>query len=372
MVHGHTTAAEQGVRVLSFGREGFQELFLTASGPGRLDVSGAVRHLGLEGGCAGAVARAEMFVPTGAKELSRAGCLAPVQEPFAVTCVIGESAQNGHLGGVHLHAVTGRSLRPVELAGRVVGTVVETPYATECLLGDIRPATPCGSRVQQARATFEMMQEALQCVGMQFSNVVRTWLFLDDILSWYNEFNQVRTTFFTEHDIFEQLVPASTGIGGSNPAGTAMVTSVFAVKPKTDQVLVQAVPSPLQCPALEYGSSFSRAAEVAMPDHRRLFVSGTASIDPEGNTVHVGDVQGQVARTCEVVQAILQSRAMEWRDVTRATAYVRHPQDAPIFHRYCADSGIPALPVIIANNTICRDDLLFELEVDAITASPAP
>ena len=67
-----------------------------------------------------------------------------------------------------------------------------------------------------------------------------------------------------------------------------------------------AVPSPLQCPALDYGSSFSRAVELVAGDHRRLFVSGTASISPEGHTLHVGDVDAQVARTMEVVEAMLE------------------------------------------------------------------
>ena len=137
---------------------------------------------------------------------------------------------------------------------------------------------------------------------------------------------------------------------------------------KHPAVCVQALPSPLQCPALQYGSSFSRAVEVAMPDMRRVFVSGTASIAPGGETVHVGDVLAQTARTCEVVEAILASRQLGWEHVTRATAYVRHAADAGVFEQYRDRAGLPPLPVVVAHNTICRDDLLFELEVDAAQA----
>jgi hypothetical protein len=59
---------------------------------------------------------------------------------------------------------------------------------------------------------------------------------------------------------------------------------------------------------------------------------------------------------------------MRWEDVTRATAYVRHPEDAGVFEDYRASRGLPELPVVVAHNTICRDDLLFELEVDAVQA----
>jgi hypothetical protein len=47
---------------------------------------------------------------------------------------------------------------------------------------------------------------------------------------------------------------------------------------------------------------------------------------------------------------------------------VRYPEDAGVFEEHRRASGIPRLPVIVAHNTICRDELLFELEVDAVRA----
>lgn len=287
----------------------------------------------------------------------------PATLGFALTRVTGGTAT---LGGAHLHGVMGADVLPLVLDGQPVGAVWESPEATECLLSGIYATDTTAARPVQARATFERMEEALALAGMDFSHVARTWLFLDDILSWYNEFNPVRTQFFTDRGVFERMVPASTGIGGSNPVGAAMMTGVYAIKPNSEQVRVQAVPSPLQCPALAYGSSFSRAVEVDMPGVQRLFISGTAGIAPDGKTAHIGDVAGQARLTCEVVEAILQSRGMEWTDVTRATAYVRYPEDAGVFERTRVARGMPELPVIVTHNVICRDDLLFELEVDAV------
>jgi len=105
-----------------------------------------------------------------------------------------------------------------------------------------------------------------------------------------------------------------------------------------------------------------------LPDHRRLYVSGTASIAPEGHTIHVGNVDAQAAKTMEVIAAILASRGMDWTDVVRGIAYVRSAADLPVFARTCAALGLPAMPVVTINSTICRDDLLFELEVDTIRA----
>ncbi len=284
-----------------------------------------------------------------------------------LTWVLGDSATED-LGGLHLRVVAGAETEPVELDGRRVGTVIHGPHASECLLAGIRAEDTSAPRPEQARATFEAIERALATVGMDFNNVARTWLFLDDILDWYADFNVVRTAFFEEHGVFDRLVPASTGIGGANPWGAAMMVGAYAIEAHDPDVNVEALPSPLQCPALEYGSSFSRAAEVTMPGLQRVFVSGTASIDPDGKTAHVGDVRAQTALTCDVIEAILHSRDMDWEHVTRATAYVRHPKDAGVLDEHIAESHMPQLPAIVAHNTICRDELLFELEVDAVRA----
>ncbi|NSW55299.1 MAG: translation initiation inhibitor [Armatimonadetes bacterium] len=348
----HAAAPSQQLYTVTRNRQEFDELFLTLSGPDCTDISDLVDKAG-----GARIVRADVFGPP----------TPGWEEPdFPVTWVCNEHPDGADLSGVYVHAVQGAETRPLLVDGRVVGTVVETPYATECTLAGIRSIHTHKSRPEQARETFENIEKALAQVDMDFSNVVRTWLFLDQILEWYGEFNGVRTRFFNERDVFSKLVPASTGIGGANPAGSAMIASAFAMKPKSDQVCIQAVPSPLQCPALAYGSSFSRVVEVATPGCKRLLVSGTASIDRNGNTVYVGDVDGQVAKTFEVVQAILESRGMDWSHVTRATAYVRLTSDVGAYQRFVASRpDLAALPAIVANNIICRDDLLFELEVDA-------
>ena len=45
------------------------------------------------------------------------------------------------------------------------------------------------------------MERALESFEMKFTDIVRTWLFNDRILEWYDEFNEVRTEFFKKHDI---------------------------------------------------------------------------------------------------------------------------------------------------------------------------
>lgn len=284
---------------------------------------------------------------------------------WPITWIQGMGASGKLLTGTQVYAISGNQINMIKMEGEIIGNFYEDDDARYCLLGDLRPHDTSLSRRDQTRKTFEKIERALGLVDMNFSNVVRTWIYIDSILKWYDEFNDVRTKFFNERGIFNKLVPASTGIGVNNPHGAALVTDVLAIKPKTDKVRMFAVPSPLQCPAIDYRSSFSRAVELQLPDHRQLFISGTASIEQGGATVHVGDTAKQIDLTMEVVKSIMNSRGMSWENTTRAIAYFKDTKDIPLLYNYCKAKNLPTMPIAIAHSDICRDDLLFEIEFDA-------
>jgi len=131
-------------------------------------------------------------------------------------------------------------------------------------------------------------------------------------------------------------------------------------------IRVLAVPSPLQCPALDYRSAFSRAVEVQVPGRRHLYISGTASIDEHGASVYRGDIDGQIRWTMAVVEAMLKSRNMTWNDnALRAVTYFKDLQVAPRFTAYCRSHGLSERMVTPVQATMCREELLFEIELDA-------
>ena len=277
--------------------------------------------------------------------------------------------EDGHamnLYGTHIRAVSGIPVQQLELDGKIVGSLYEDEYVQYCYLSGLLPTEASRPRNEQAAEIFKQMDTVLRSNRMEFKDVLRTWFYNDNILEWYGDFNHVRDSFFNKNHIFEGLVPASTGVGGRNPAGMALVGALLAVKAKSEGVTASKIKSPLQSPALEYGSSFSRAVALDFPDHQRVYISGTASIDSDGTTVHIGEPEAQVELTMKVVHAILESRGMSWIDVTRALAYFKYAKDAPIFGKYCSLNNVPQLPVVIAENDICRDELLFEIELDAI------
>jgi enamine deaminase RidA (YjgF/YER057c/UK114 family) len=268
--------------------------------------------------------------------------------------------------GTQAWAITGAEVKPLKQEGRIRGSLFEDSSAVYGRLGGVVPSDPSQPREAQAREVFLQMEEILQRAGLDFSHVLRTWFFNENILSWYKEFNRARKIFFEERGVFQGLLPASTGVGGFNPFGAGLTAGLFAVKPKQENVEVKAVDSPLQGRAYDYGSAFNRAVELTLPPYRWLFISGTASIAPEGETVHLGDIHGQISRTMEVVLAILQSRGMDWGNVVRAVAYFKELRDISAFNNYCDRHKLDDLPILRTQNILCREDLLFEIETEAV------
>ncbi len=358
------------IQVATLHRPPLTEYFISALPSEHTSLPALLRELaGITRGEHMQIISQDMFTSIGAAKTIRAIAEVALGQPrWPVTWI--DSGDGRAFAGTQIWAVSGTSVQPMTHEGNVTGSVFEDRYATYCRLGGLSSPHRRQSRHQQAAAVLGQMEAALSARGLHFAHTLRTWFYLDDILSWYGDFNRVRDAFFREHDVFGRLVPASTGIGAANVSRSALVAGLLAAKPKNGCVAINPVPSPLQCPAIDYGSSFSRAVEIELPDHRRLYVSGTASIAPDGRTIHIGDAEAQTGKTIDVVAAILESRGMHWTDVVRGIAYVRNATDIPIYARYCRTHGLPLMPVVIMNSTICRDDLLFELEVDAVKKKP--
>ena len=268
-----------------------------------------------------------------------------------------------------------RSFPEIEFAlpGTVIGQTAhgvlsEDEWGRYVLLKGVFPTDLADAPMRQALSAFENLEGELETVGMDFSHVVRTWLYADHILDWYADLNRARDAFYRAKGVYGRYIPASTGIGWSNGGGARIVMGAFAAQAKTPGgVTVEALPSPLQCPALEYGSSFSRAAEVRTPGWRRVIVSGTASIAPRSHDVaHVDDVVRQIDCTMKAVAAIYESRGLSWKDVTGALVYLKDGSYLSVWEDWLA--AHPDYPRAHARSIVadvCRPEWLFEIESDA-------
>ena len=104
-----------------------------------------------------------------------------------------------------------------------------------------------------------------------------------------------------------------------------------------------------------------------------LLISGTASIDEHGNSVHIGDFRAQLRRTYENITGLLESEGATWHDVVRTTCYLRDiDRDYAAFNEertdFLAAQGLDPLPASTGIQAIlCRPELLIEIEAIAIT-----
>jgi enamine deaminase RidA (YjgF/YER057c/UK114 family) len=122
-------------------------------------------------------------------------------------------------------------------------------------------------------------------------------------------------------------------------------------------------------------SSFSRGLRLDIKGVIFLLISGTASVDEHGRTVHVGDFRAQTWRTYQNITALLESEGSSWKDVVRTTCYLRDiEREYAAFNEirteFFQQQGLHPLPASTGIQAIlCRPDLLIEIEAMAIFES---
>ncbi len=121
-------------------------------------------------------------------------------------------------------------------------------------------------------------------------------------------------------------------------------------------------------------SSFSRGIRFDLGDKTLLLISGTASIDEEGRTVHAGDFRAQLWRTYRNITALIAAEGATWHDIVRTGCYLRDiERDYRDFNEvrtaFFGWLGLDPLPASIAVQArLCREDLLVEIEAMAVVS----
>ena len=302
---------------------------------------------------------------------ARSGVYGDLDDGVAPSFLVASEGLSGPIAGVQVHAVSGAG-RPqvIDWEGNLCGRILRVPgraYLTLSGISDLQHELAA----DQAKAMMKTAQAVLKKFGADFLSVPRTWMWLKDILSWYDDFNQVRTGFFKDWGLIgagsRQSMPASTGIGLGPANGGHCAMDLVAVLEPTNCTQYLQVTGKQHC-ALEYGSAFSRAARSLMPAGDAVFVSGTASIDADGTTTHLGDAAGQINATIENVCAVLSEMQCRDDDVVQVIAYCKTTAVEKIFNSIKNKLAWPWLTVVC---DICRPDLLFEIEATAMPKKSA-
>ncbi|HNQ22720.1 MAG TPA: RidA family protein [Phycisphaerae bacterium] len=117
--------------------------------------------------------------------------------------------------------------------------------------------------------------------------------------------------------------------------------------------------------------SFVRGMRVESDNSVLLFISGTASVDEHGRSVHPGDVKAQTRRTFANIKGLLASEGADWHDVVRTTCYpadFRHYDEFnEVRNSFYQEEGLDPFPAsTCVEARICRPELLVEIEALAM------
>jgi enamine deaminase RidA (YjgF/YER057c/UK114 family) len=227
----------------------------------------------------------------------------------------------------------------------------------------------------QTQELFQSLSRRLEANGMAMrESLLRTWIYLRDVDRNYLPFVEARRRYFGAVARVEQgHYPASTGIEGdcADASRLLFMDSLAVAGLAPGQV------RPLEalehlCHPGKYQVTFERAVQVTYGDRSHCYISGTASVDRVGQVLHVGDVQGQVGRTLENIEALLDGIGAALGDLKILVVYLRDPAD----HRAVAsllEERLPAtLPRILVRGKVCRPEWLVEMDGVAVKGEGDP
>jgi enamine deaminase RidA (YjgF/YER057c/UK114 family) len=267
------------------------------------------------------------------------------------------------------------SITPVTKNNKHIGVVFEDSEYKKLFLSGISDEALASSAekqtlYQQTKSMFYLAKDILAEHNINFDQILRTWIYFPRILDWYGEFNRARTDCFKELGLISNTrnyLPASTGIQGKRTDTEECFMDVLGfVSKNTQNISTSIMNNSRQNEADEYGSSFSRGISIDSEFNSTMYISGTASINNEGQTVYHQDYQGQMFETLTDIAALLQTKGSKLSDIVLATAYCKDEKMFNEYQRIIELFELDDMPLLPVYADVCRDELLFEVDSIAV------
>lgn len=154
-----------------------------------------------------------------------------LDDGIAPSLLVAKEGLSGPLAGVQVYAIaTGKKPEVIKVDEKPCGRIIHTAGCKYLTFSSIS-VPQAAQHTEQAKAMMEKAESVLRQYRADFLSVPRTWMWLKDILSWYDDFNHVRNKFFTDRRLIgegtRQSMPASTGIGLGPADGCHCGTELF-------------------------------------------------------------------------------------------------------------------------------------------------
>ncbi|MFQ5750775.1 MAG: Rid family hydrolase, partial [bacterium] len=223
------------------------------------------------------------------------------------------------------------------------------------------------------RQTHELFNHLSKQLGVQGGSLkddtIRTWIYVRDVDNNYQDFVDARRELFDLLGMFRGgHYISSTGIEGHSAKVSDMVSmdslSIFGLH--SAQIEFLSAPAYL-CPTHDYNVTFERGTRVVYKDRAHYYISGTASIDYQGNVLHVGNVEKQAERILINIQALLEDKGSALDDLQYLVIYLRDSSDWQRIQDFLYANLPKQIPHIIVQGAVCRP--LWLIEMEGIAAS---
>jgi len=297
--------------------------------------------------------------------------------PF--TYIEGKSCTGSKIGGIQIWAVNeadSMKIHKIIEKGRCKGfswKADDSLFFVLSNIGNLEYSTDNkNSQSYDCKDMFYRANHLLEQNGTTYKSVVRTWIYLSNILKWYDKFNEVRNSCYSDFGLLSNVklgemdkvfLPASTGIEGKNPSNLPSVMDLFAIhRLPNSGTSIKSFSGVKQSYPYFYGSAFSRAVVIDRPNSKLILVSGTASIDKNGKSIFIDDPEGQIRYAFEVISKLIEPEGATLQDISEATAFFKRGEYYKIFQKVIDELEIPRIPTVNLIADICRDELLFEID----------
>ena len=279
--------------------------------------------------------------------------------------VIGQAPTNGSRVSLEAYALSDGDVSVAE-------SMVTVALKNYRLMYFHTPTLESKGSYDQMAEEFKAADQKLAAAGGTLeANLQRTWIYCRDIDNNYAGLVVARREHFARNGLTADThFIASTGIEGKSDPFDRLVRmdSVALFGHQREQVTYMSALDHLN-PTHEYGVTFERATRLTFGDRSRYYVSGTASIDKNGQIVHPGDVGRQAERMLENINALLSNYDASLADLKLAVVYLRDPADDAIVENILSKRLPADLPRIMVHGAVCRPGWLVEMEGVAVNGN---
>jgi enamine deaminase RidA (YjgF/YER057c/UK114 family) len=282
--------------------------------------------------------------------------------------LIGNSCNNSSMAGINIMGISSNDSRiqvdRIHDNDIIIGSVLRNYDEDELYLIGVTSVTESKNILGlELERVYNKVGQIIKQYGFSINDIYRTFFYLKNLLDDYETFNQCRDSFFRKKYSNKHFFPSSTCIQGHSIYNDSVIIDVFAKKIFSSSILNEIYTSK-QCSAIEYNKLFSRGVLIKENKNIRAFISGTASINNYGETEFLDNSYKQIEYTLECVNELLKNVNLNFNDVSIAQIYIKRKEDYNIFLEV-KDLRKVNFPFVCMIADVCRDDLLFEIDLIA-------